>query len=66
MSNHIIEWLNAYVDGELKGMRLRQVDEHLTECEACQAELDSYKVYQVCCRKSLCQSSHRMRSSSHR
>ena len=41
MSNHIIEWLNAYVDGELKGMRLRQVDEHLTECEACQAELDS-------------------------
>jgi len=41
MSNHIMEWLNAYVDGELKGMRLRQVEEHLAECEACQAELDS-------------------------
>ena len=41
MSNHIIEWLNAYVDGELKGMRLRQVEEHLAECEACRAELDS-------------------------
>jgi anti-sigma factor RsiW len=41
MSNHIIEWLNAYVDGELKGMRLRQVEEHLAECEVCQAELDS-------------------------
>ena len=41
MSNHVIEWLNAYVDGELKGMRLRQVEEHLAECEACQAELDS-------------------------
>lgn len=41
MSNHIIEWLNAYVDGELKGMRLRQVEEHLAECEACQAELDA-------------------------
>jgi len=41
MSNHVIEWLNAYVDGELKGMRLHQMEEHLAQCEACQAELDS-------------------------
>jgi predicted anti-sigma-YlaC factor YlaD len=41
MSNHVIEWLSAYVDGELKGMRLHQVKEHLAECETCQAELDS-------------------------
>ena len=41
MSNHVIEWLNAYVDGELKGMRLRQLEEHLAECETCQTELDS-------------------------
>ncbi len=41
MSSHVIEWLNAYIDGELKGMRLRQVEEHLAECEACQSELDS-------------------------
>lgn len=41
MSNHVIEWLNAYLDGELKGRRLQQVEEHLAECEACQAELES-------------------------
>ncbi len=41
MSNHITEQLNAYMDGELKGKQLRQVEEHLTECEACQAELES-------------------------
>lgn len=41
MSNHVTEWLNAYFDGELKGTRLRQVEEHLGECETCQAELES-------------------------
>jgi hypothetical protein len=41
MSNHVTEWLNAYVDGELKGRRLHEVEEHLAECEACQAELES-------------------------
>ena len=41
MSNHVTEWLNAYLDGELKGKRLQQVEEHLIECEACQAELES-------------------------
>jgi anti-sigma factor RsiW len=41
MSNHVTEWLNAYLDGELKGKRLHEVEEHLAECEACQSELDS-------------------------
>ncbi len=41
MPNHVSEWLNAYFDGELKGKRLHQVEEHLAECEACQAELES-------------------------
>ena len=41
MSNHIAEQLNAYMDGELKGKQLHQVEEHLAECEACQAELES-------------------------
>ena len=41
MSNHVIEWLSAYLDGELKGRQLHQVEEHLAECEACQTELDS-------------------------
>ena len=41
MSNHVTEWLNAYLDGELKGNRLQQVEEHLAACEVCQNELNS-------------------------
>ena len=41
MSNHVTEWLNAYLDGELKGNRLQHVQEHLAECTTCQDELDS-------------------------
>jgi len=41
MSNHITEQLNAYMDGELKGKQLHQVEEHLAACEACQTELES-------------------------
>lgn len=41
MPNHVTEWLNAYLDGELHGNRLHQVEDHLAECEACKAELRS-------------------------
>jgi predicted anti-sigma-YlaC factor YlaD len=41
MSKHVTEWLNAYLDGELRGNRLLRVEIHLVECEACQAELES-------------------------
>ena len=41
MSNHVTEWLNAYLDGELQGNRLQHVQEHLAECTTCQTELDS-------------------------
>ncbi len=41
MSDHVSEWLNAYHDGELHGNRLQHVEEHLAECELCQAELES-------------------------
>jgi hypothetical protein len=41
MSNHVIEWLNAYLDGELRGSRFDQVEAHLAECEFCQTELNS-------------------------
>ena len=41
MSKHITEWLNAYLDGELHGSRLHDVEAHLAECESCQAELTS-------------------------
>jgi hypothetical protein len=41
MPEHVIQWLGAYADGELRGSRLQQVKEHLAECEACQLELES-------------------------
>lgn len=43
MSNHMTEWLNAYLDGELKNGRLHQVEKHLAVCEECRAELESLK-----------------------
>ena len=43
MSNHMTEWLNAYLDGELKNGKLHQVEKHLVECEECREELESLK-----------------------
>lgn len=40
MTEHVTRWLAAHHDGELKGLRLRQVESHLAECPACRAELD--------------------------
>ncbi len=40
MSEHVLTWLGAYHDGELRGRRLAQVEVHLDECDACRAELD--------------------------
>jgi len=40
MNQHVIAWLGAYHDGELKGARLWQVEAHLQSCESCRAELD--------------------------
>jgi hypothetical protein len=37
------EWLNAYLDGELKNGKLHQVEKHLVACEECRAELESLK-----------------------
>ena len=43
MPNHVTEWLNAYLDGELHGSQLHNVEEHLTECKVCKAELQSLR-----------------------
>ena len=40
MPEHISEWLGAYLDGELHGSRLQQVEQHLAECPDCLAELE--------------------------
>jgi predicted anti-sigma-YlaC factor YlaD len=41
MSKHVTEWLNAYLDGELRDSQIQQVESHLVECETCRAELES-------------------------
>lgn len=41
MSKHVTEWLNAYLDSELKGGQIQQVEAHLVECQECRAELES-------------------------
>lgn len=41
MSDHVMEWLNAYLDGEVHGSRLQYIETHLAECDACRAELAS-------------------------
>ena len=38
MSEHVCEYLGAYLDGELHGRRLQKVEAHLAECQSCQAE----------------------------
>jgi hypothetical protein len=41
MSDHILELLGAYLDGELHGRQLHKVEAHLAECGTCQAERES-------------------------
>lgn len=43
MSEHIIEQLGAYLDGELHDRQIQKIEAHLAECETCRAELMSLK-----------------------
>jgi predicted anti-sigma-YlaC factor YlaD len=43
MTGHVMEWLGAYVDGELRGVRLRWVESHLAQCNLCQGELEGLR-----------------------
>lgn len=43
MIEHVTDLLGAYLDGELHGLRLRQVEEHLTRCAACRQELEQLR-----------------------
>jgi len=40
MTEHVTTWLGAYHDGELRGLRLRQVEAHLAHCATCRADLE--------------------------
>lgn len=44
MSDHILELLGAYLDGELHGGQLRKVETHLEECRTC---LEEYQALQA-------------------
>lgn len=39
--DHVIDWLQAYYDGELQGAQLGRVEAHLAACESCRAELEA-------------------------
>jgi predicted anti-sigma-YlaC factor YlaD len=41
MSEHVLDWLPAYHDGELHGKALQQVENHLQACATCRAELQA-------------------------
>jgi len=38
MTKHVTNVLGAYLDGEVRGLRLRRVESHLGRCAECQAE----------------------------
>jgi anti-sigma factor RsiW len=41
MTQHLLEWLPAYHDGELSRSRRLQVETHLQDCPSCRAELEA-------------------------
>jgi hypothetical protein len=43
MTEHVKQWLNAYLDGELRGARMGQVENHLADCAECRTELDELR-----------------------
>lgn len=43
MHNQLFPLLNAYLDGELRGTRLRDMERHLADCAICQQELDDLR-----------------------
>ena len=44
MHNQLFPLLNAYLDGELHGTRLRDMERHLDSCAICQRELDDLRL----------------------
>jgi len=52
MTEHVTAWLGAYHDGELRGLRLRQIEAHLAHCATCRAELDRIRALATLLQKS--------------
>ncbi len=53
MIEHVTDLLGAFVDGELHGLRLRQVEDHLTHCAACRKELEELRALSSLLQKSV-------------
>ncbi|MEW5870385.1 MAG: anti-sigma factor [Chloroflexota bacterium] len=47
MSQHVTQWIQAYLDGELHGQRLREIEAHLRGCADCQQEAASLRELSV-------------------
>jgi hypothetical protein len=43
MSEHVLDWIGAYLDGELEGDRRRGVEAHLRACADCRAEAEALR-----------------------
>lgn len=44
MHNQLFPLLNAHLDGELRGTRLREMESHLADCAICRQELDDLRL----------------------
>jgi len=45
MMDHVLDWLQAYHDGELQGQKAHWVEAHLSYCESCRAELEALQAF---------------------
>jgi predicted anti-sigma-YlaC factor YlaD len=51
MSDHVLELLGAYLDGELHNGQLRRVETHLAKCQTCLEEYQELKALSVMLRE---------------
>ena len=51
MSDHVLDLLGAYIDGELHGGQLRKVEAHLGECQICLEEYQALQALSVTLRE---------------
>jgi predicted anti-sigma-YlaC factor YlaD len=52
MTEHVTDFLGPYLDGELHGPRLQQVEDHLAGCTTCRKELEELRQLSVLLQKS--------------
>lgn len=50
---HVGAWLQSYLDGELDGVRHRDVSRHLRDCRRCGMEASTYRELKASLRRSV-------------